>query len=138
MGLQEKLASAGKKQGRNIDWMNYPNKLNQLYFRMEVDTECAKFCVDIQYRNEGVREVFFEQFEEFKLKLTQNMPHELTWLKSFEHSNKKTIARIYSQVDSVSVYDEKTWLVAHQFLEENFMAFDQFWQEFGEVFRNLQ
>lgn len=136
--LNEKLTIAGKKKGRNIDWMNYPNKINHLYFRMEADTELARFCIDIQFLDPGVREVFFEQFEEFKVMLTENMPHDLKWLKSFEHPNKKTIARIHSEVKEISIYDEKTWPVAHQFLLDDFLAFDDFWQDFGEVFRNLK
>lgn len=136
--LSTKLTIAGKGKGRNIDWMNYPNKVNQLYFRMEATTEIVRFCIDMQFGIEGVREVYFEQFEEFKEKLTANMPHKLTWLKSFDHPNKKTISRIYSELDGVSVYDEKTWQNAHQFLLDDFIAIDTFWQEFGEVFKNLK
>ncbi|MFK8038275.1 MAG: DUF4268 domain-containing protein [Crocinitomicaceae bacterium] len=136
--LNDKLTISGKMNGRNIDWMNYPNKINHLYFRMESTIEYAKFCVDIQFLDAGVREVFFEQFEEFKMVLSKKMPHELVWLKSFEHSNGKTISRIYSEINNVSVYNEGDWPKTHQFLVDNFIAFDGFWQEFGEVFRNLK
>jgi hypothetical protein len=136
--LNEKLSIAGKMKGRNLDWMNYPNKINHLYFRMEANTEFVRFCIDIQFLDAGVREVFFEQFEEFKVMLAGNMPHELIWLKSYDHPNEKTVARIYSELKGVSIYDEKTWPLAHQFLLDDFLAFDEFWQDFGEVFRNLK
>lgn len=136
--LNEKLTIAGKMKGRNIDWMNYPNKINHLYFRMEATTELVRFCVDVQFLDPGVREVFFEQFEEFKVMLTENMPHELQWLKSYEHPNGKTIARLYTELTNVSIYEESTWGKSQQFLLDDFIAFDEFWQDFGEVFRNLK
>ena len=136
--LREKLTIAGKMKGRNIDWMNYPNKINHLYFRMEANPELVRFCIDIQFLDKGVREVFFEQFEEFKVLLTENMPNDLFWLKSYDHPNKRTIARIYSELKGVNIYDQNTWPSAHQFLQENFLTFDEFWQDFGEVFRNLK
>ena len=136
--LAERLKVAGKMKGRNIDWMNYPNKINHLYFRMEANLEVVRFCVDIQFLDAGLREVYFEQFEEFKVMLTEQMPHPLTWLKSFEHPNSKTIARIYCELEGVNIYNEKDWSKSHQFLEDAFLAFDDFWQDFGEVFRNLK
>lgn len=136
--LNEKLTIAGKTNGRNIDWMNYPNKIRHLYFRMEATTELVRFCIDIQFLDAGVREVFFEQFEEFKVLLTESMPHELRWLKSFEHANGKVVGRIYSELNKVSIYNEKDWTKAHQFLLDDFKVFDEFWQDFGEVFRNLK
>ena len=60
--LAERLKVAGKMKGRNIDWMNYPNKINHLYFRMEANLEVVRFCVDIQFLDAGLREVYFEQF----------------------------------------------------------------------------
>ncbi len=136
--LNEKLSISGKMKGRNIDWMNYPNKINHLYFRMEATTELVRFCIDLQFLDAGVREVYFEQFEEFKILLSENMPYDLKWLKSYNHPNKKTIARIYAELNEVNIFDEKTWPSAHQFLQDNFLAFDEFWQDFGEIFRNLK
>ncbi len=136
--LKEKLTVSGKMKGRNLDWMNYPNKINHLYFRMESTETYAKFCVDIQFLDAGVREVFFEQFEEFKTVLGELMPYELFWLKSYEHSNGRTIARIYSELNDVNIYNVNDWKQSQQFLHDCFIAFDEFWADFGEVFRNLK
>jgi len=136
--LEEKLTTTGKMKGRNLDWMNYPNKINHLYFRMEANEELARFCIDIQFLDDGVREVFYEQFEEFKKRLTESMPYELFWLKNYEHSNGRVISRIYSELKDVDIYDEKQWKASQQFLHDAFITFDEFWEEFGEVFRSLK
>jgi len=136
--LKEKLDSTGKLEGRNIDWMNYPNKINHLYFRMEANTYSCKFCIDIQFLNAGVREVYFQQFEEFKTKLDQIMPQPFSWLSSYEHPNSKTIARLFVEHEKSSIYNEQDWPKSHQFLIDSFMAFDTFWREFGDMFRNLK
>ena len=138
MTLEEKLQELGKTDGRNIDWMNYPNKINHLYFRMEADIEVVRFCIDIQFEFKGVREIYFEQFEEFKDKLTAQMPNELIWLKEYDHWNGKNISRLFVELKDVNIFDEKSWEKSQMFLINNFLAFDIFWQEFGEVFRNLK
>ncbi len=138
MLLSEKLDKSGKEDGRNVDWMNYPNKINNLYFRMEADTESVKFCIDIQFLFPGVREIYFQQFEEFQVKLKEIMPMEFIWLKEYDHWNGKTISRLYVELKDVSIFSEDTWSKSHTFLADNFLAFDEFWQEFGDVFVSLK
>lgn len=137
VSMAERLDLKGKTKGRNIDWLDYPNKINHIYFRMESNTEFVKFCIDIQFLDKGLRDLYFEQFEELKDKLTSIMPTELVWLKSFDHPNTRNIARISTVLDGVNIYNEKDWTNSQQFLEDAFIAFDQFWCEFSDVFKAL-
>lgn len=135
--LNETLTYKGKKIGRNLDWMNYPTKIKGLYFRMEFNDKEARLCIDLQFTNDGVREVFFEQFEEFKKAFHQKI-NKSFWEKNYEHSNGKTISRIYFKIDNVDIEDKNTWETAKDFLSESFLKLDAFWQEFNEVFYALK
>jgi hypothetical protein len=136
--LTQSLKEKGKAKGRNIDWLHYPVKIKDLYFRMEVDRDSARLCIDLQFINEGVREVFFEQFQEFELKLSNVFKSNLTFIRDYQHPNGKIISRIYTELPGFDYYNKQTWEKIQNFLIENFLSLDEFWVEFGEVFHNLK
>lgn len=137
-GVNTQLSAKGKSLGRNIDWMNYPTNIKRLFFRMEVNHQSAKLCIDLQFIDEGVREVFFEQFEEFQNILNNTITTQVHFVKDFPHANGKTISRIYIENSGGNIFNPKTWPEMTDFLVTHFIELDEFWQEFGEVFYNLK
>lgn len=135
--LEDKLSAKGKAKGRNIMWMNYPTKIRDLYFRIEIDKTSAKLCIDLQFLDNGVREVFYEQFQEFELKLNQAFENGVHFVKDYQHSNGKIISRIYTELPNVNFYDKKDWDKMQPFIIDNFLNLDDFWLEFSDVFHNL-
>ena len=77
--------------------MNYNTGVRNLYFRIEADDLGAKLCIDMQQRDNGTREVLWEQFNEFKDKLDHLFNNQLIWQKSHSHTNGLVISRIYHQ-----------------------------------------
>jgi hypothetical protein len=136
--LENKLTEKGKAKGRNIVWMSYPTKVKDLYFRTEISNGSAKLCIDMQFLDDGVREVFFEQFQEFELKLNQAFKSSAIYVKDYEHSNGKIISRIYTEIQNVHLLNKNDWDKMQDFLIYNFLKLDDFWLEFSEVFHNLK
>lgn len=135
--LGSKLNRKKNPYGTKVPWMNYRTRINGLYFRMEADEHGARLCIDLQFKDEGVREVFFEQFEEFKSMLDSKLEN-LQWQNEFEHTNGLTISRISAELHDHNLKNKDHWPEMHQFLVRNFVALDAFWVEFSEVFENLK
>jgi len=120
-----------------VRWVNYNTKVKDIYFRLEVDKKKATFSFDLQHRDEGLRELFYEQFEELKGVITDSFPSELTWDPDYE-TNYGISSKIHTELTGVSVFNKNDWATIFPFLEKNIVAAHDFWEDFGEIFKNLE
>ena len=136
--LENEMEKIRNPHGTKVSWMNYNTGFNDLYFRMEADEVGVRLCIDIQFADPGIREVFYEQFQEFQSMFEGLFKEHLKWYPEFEHSNGRTISRLAIEKDKVSIFNRRDWDKMHLFLKLNFKKLDEFWCEFGEVFRGLK
>jgi hypothetical protein len=118
--------------------MNFNTNIKPLYFRMEADEVGARLCIDLQFPDDGIRALFYEQFTEFETKLNQVFDGNTVWQPQFLHSNGKTISRISIELKEVSIRNRSDWDNIYAFLRDNFVKLEHFWAEFGEVFIHLK
>ena len=126
-----------EEYGNKMRWVNYRTGVNSVKFRIEVDNKTAKVCIDITNEDEGVRQLFFEQFEEFK-KLLSNSMDELIWVKDQYIQSGFAISRIYAETDEFSMSNEAQWGELYQFIEKNIVALHEFWDMSQDVFKDLE
>lgn len=136
--LAEKLELEKGVHGNKVNWTSFNTEVKHLYFRMEADEHVARLCIDLQFPNDGVREVFYEQFTEFKNKLDETFDVPLIWIPTHAHWNGKTISRICVEEVNVNILTKEDWDKMQAFLISNFVKLESFWAEFGEVFKNLK
>lgn len=136
--LEDQMMRLKNPHGSKVNWMSYNTRINHLYFRMEADESAVRLCIDLQFPDAGVREVYWDQFEEFKDMLHDRFKGKLIWLKEFEHENGKTISRIFLEKNEVNINNLKDWDKMHLFLKLSFVKLDQFWDEFSDVFLQLK
>lgn len=137
-GLNEILELEKGFHANKVNWMNFNTNIKPLYFRMEADEVGARLCMDIQFPDDGIRAIFYEQFTEFEAILNERFGGNTKWQPSFQHSNGKTISRISVEHEGVSMRDKNDWPKMYEFLRENFVKLEHFWAEFGEVFIQLK
>ena len=126
-----------KVYGAKIRWVNYNTKVKDIYFRLDVTKSLAYFSFDLQHKDEGLRELFYEQFIELRGVINSSFEYELTWKPVFE-SEFGSVARIYTELEGVSIFNKNDWGIIFSFLEKNIVAAHDFWEEFGEIFKNLE
>lgn len=129
-----------KKHRMNYDsrirWVNYRTGVNGIKFRLDTDNKNAFVCIDIVQKDAGVREIFFEQFQEFSAILNSTIPN-LVWLKSYYLNNGEEISRIYTCLENTSMNNEENWGVIFKFFEKNLVALHEFWELSQDVFKEL-
>ncbi|UKN02397.1 DUF4268 domain-containing protein [Paracrocinitomix mangrovi] len=135
--LSDQMEKMKNPFGSKVNWMNYNTGFNHLYFRMEADEEGCRLCIDIQFPDPGVREVFYEQFQEFS-NILEGKFKDLKWYPTFEHWNGKEISRIAIEKNDCNLNRREDWDKMHLFLKLNFAKLDAFWCEFDEVFKGLK
>ena len=122
---------------RRVNWLQYPTHLKHTYLRLVFDQEEAAVCYDIQFKDEEIRALFWDQLIELKTLIDHNMGVSTLWIQNFETNEGSTISRLKWQDRSLCLHQKKDWKKAHVFFKERLLEFDGFYQEYKEILINL-
>lgn len=123
--------------GRQMNWINYPTDVKDVYVRMEVDNTGARLCFDIQPKDEGIRSIIWEQMTELKKVMNERMGIEAEWIEKSHYWNERLISRIKWEDDTLDFYNEDDQPKIIAFLKDKLTRFDIFYQEFKDIIINL-
>jgi len=125
-------------EGLNINWLNYKTGLKYVYFRLDADKRNASAGIEITHPDEGIQELFFEQFEELKSLLHNYLNEEWEWILHTSDENGKTICRIYKELTNVNVFNKEDWPKLISFFKPRIIALDEFWCDAKYSFDSLK
>lgn len=123
--------------GEKIRWVNYRTGVSAIRFKIEAHKNTSTVAIDIVNKDEGVREVFYEQFEEFKTILNNSLT-DLQWHKSYRVDSGVYIAKIFTQLEGPSINNESDWGKIYRFYEKNLIGLHEFWEISQDVFKDLE
>ncbi|MCB9234438.1 MAG: DUF4268 domain-containing protein [Bacteroidia bacterium] len=124
-------------RGDKIKWLNYKTGVKDIYFRLDADTRRARVSIELHHRDPGVRNLFWEQFQELDGLLHSQTQAEWTWEDLFVTETGQEIARIYVETEGVNVYDQESWGSAFAFFEQYLIPLDELWSDVWEIFLDL-
>jgi hypothetical protein len=116
-------------EGMKINWVNYRTGVKGVFFRMETLPDRGIISISIEQPDPGIRELFFQQFEELKEMLHTTLEEEWTW-------NKDT-SIIYRELPNASVLNKDHWPDLISFFKPRIIALDAFWENGRYAFEGL-
>ena len=123
--------------GKRIRWTNYKTGIRNMYVRMETTGKGASFALDLQHRDEGLRQLFWEQLTELKALMQDAMGDDLVWHEAYHKMDGTVISRVEKTLETGSIYDKSTWPELLGFLKAQLIAFDAFWADVYDIFEQL-
>lgn len=123
--------------GRRINWLNYPTEARELYLRLHADGRSCSVNFDIQSKDDGVRELVWEQMGELKAVLLAEIKDEGEWIEHYVMPDNRTISRIKWERTDLNYFNEEDIPGIHDFLKEKIIAFDRFYQEYKDILLHL-
>lgn len=123
--------------GRRINWINYPTDVAFIYVRLVADSKHAAVQFDIQPKDNGIRELIWEQMNELKVVLESEMNYPTDWQEQVYLPDGKVISRISWQLTDVNYFKQDDEETIFAFLKERLVEFDRFYQEFKDILINL-
>ena len=123
--------------GRQVNWINYPTSVNDVYVRMEVDAKGVRLCLDVQPKENGIRSIIWEQMTELKAIMQAEMGIEAIFDEESHFWNERLISRIKWEDNSLNYYNEEDVPKIIEFLKDKLMRFDKFYQEYKDILINL-
>ena len=126
-----------EKYGR-VRWVNYRTNSKNLYFRLNITEEKAFFAIELQHKDDGIRELFYAQFLELKTVLNDHIGEELKWEEVTFNQFNQPVSSIGSELPNVSIYNKEDWQKTFQFFEKRMVGLHEFWTEFQDIFKQLE
>ncbi|GAA4136973.1 hypothetical protein GCM10022216_12610 [Sphingobacterium kyonggiense] len=94
---------------------------------MEASNKVAQIAIEIANPDEGIRALIFEQFQQYKMLLEEELGEEWIWDLDFYDEYGKAKARIFTEIRGVSVFKQEDWPDLISFFKPRIMALDSFW-----------
>ena len=129
-----KIRSSNRKK---MNWINYPTDVKNTYLRVVTESNSVSLCFDIQFKDQGVQSIVWEQLTELRKVLESEMEHPTQWEENKITSEGLNIGRISWILSGVNFYDKGQWDVIIEFLKQRMVEFDRFYQEFKEILITL-
>lgn len=125
-------------EGEKINWINYKTGEKGISFRMQAGNKKAIISIDITQGDEGIRQLYFEQFLQLKNIFANSVKEEWVWLPNMQDENNRTISRIYKELSQVSIYNKSDWPAIISFFKPRIIALDEFWNTVKYSFEALR
>jgi hypothetical protein len=124
-------------EGEKINWINYKTGVKGIGFSMHADNKAAEIGIDITHKDTGIQELYFEQFRQFQKLLEDELQEKWKWQLHVPDANSRTISRIYTQKNSVSIFQKEHWPELISFFKPRIIAMDRFWNQVKYGFEDL-
>jgi hypothetical protein len=123
--------------GRRMNWANYPTDVKDLYVRLHADAAMAMLTFDIQPKDSGIRAILWEQMNELKKVMEENMTIKPLWVEHLNMPDGRVISRIQWKKENVNFLNPADHKVMFEFFMAVLLPFDEFYQEFKDILINL-
>lgn len=117
-------------EGTKVNWINYRTGLKEVNFKIDAIKKEVSIAIEIHHADDGIRELFFEQFLELRTYLHTILEEEWIWDQhyTFPETGKK-IGRIYLVKQGYSIFNQTHWPEIIQFLKPRIIKLDEFWSD---------
>jgi hypothetical protein len=119
-------------------WVLYDTKIKDFSFKFYVDNKKAQVLIDIEHRNNDIRNAYFEKLEALKNILAEEFISDLVFEQNHVLENGKTISRIWVEKLGVSVSNRNYWDEIFDFYNEKMNALELFYSEYDEFIKDIE
>lgn len=137
INLGQYMKPVPSASGSTVHWVNYKTGVKNIFFKMDVTNKQASIAIQLTHPDSDIRHLIFDQFEEFKLMLTNTIGEEWDWERDFIDEYGKTVSLIYIKLLHVSVFNQQHWPDLISFFKPRIIALDEFWDNVKPVFEDL-
>lgn len=123
--------------GEKVNWINYRTGIKNIHFKMDALFSEAIVSIEITHKDVAEQELYFNHFKTFKKALDEILGEKWAWQPDYVNESGNQLARIFTKLDDVNVYNESDWPKIISFLKERIILLDKFWCEYREIFEML-
>jgi hypothetical protein len=123
--------------GGKVNWINYKTGEKNIAFRMQADNHSAQIFIELSHKDTGIRELYFEQFLQFRKLMEEELGEKWTWIKEATDETGRKTSRITRKISPVNIYNKDDWASLITFFKPRLIALDAFWNQVKYGFESL-
>lgn len=124
-----------RRKGLPGNWILTQTGIRALNLKFHVDRNVAQVGIDLETRNMDKRIELYEKLESLRKLLEDSMGSPMNWELDYTRENGKSVSRIYLQKEEVDIYQRDTWPVAHQFMYDNMLKLESFFNAYRDYLK---
>ncbi|RYZ52069.1 MAG: DUF4268 domain-containing protein [Sphingobacteriales bacterium] len=128
------MAPVLSEAGEKINWINYKTGVPHVRFRMDADTRSAEISLSFTHPDAGIRALYFDQMKELKTMFHSIAGTDWHWTEGADGGRS---SKVYSRLESVSVFRQEDWPLIISFLKPRLISLDAFWSQAKYPFEAL-
>lgn len=122
--------------GKRINWLNYKTNIDSIYLRLETDKNLVRVCFDIQHKDAEIRSIIWEQMNELKKVLTDEMGSG-NWNDKAFNATLPEFCRISWELNDVHYLNSDDKEKIFLFFEDKLISFDRFYDTYQDILIHL-
>lgn len=123
--------------GPKQKWVNYDTGVKGIFFRLEAESKFARVSITLEQSDPGIRDLFFDQWEELRRYLESESDAQWTWERHHTLESGREISRIYRELRGKTIFEQQDWAAIFEFLEACILPLDSVWSDCNEAFKDL-
>ena len=123
--------------GRKMNWLQYKTDIKHIFLRLETNKSTVRVCFDIQFKDQAIREIVWEQMGELKKVLTDEMGEEGIWEEHYWNETISDFSRIYWEKTDLNYLNTEKRKIIFDFFEDKLIRFDKFYDTYKDILINL-
>ena len=131
------MAPLSSAEGIKVNWVNYKTGISTITFKMDADNNTATISILLSHSDEGIQQLYFEQFLQLRRILEGTLQEEWTWQKPAMNEYGKPASRIYKQLADVNIHKKEDWPALISFFKQRLVLMDEFWSTAKYAFESL-
>ena len=135
--FKEYMKKTRSSNGRRINWITYPTDVQVIYVRLEAGSKGCALHFDIQHKDDGVRQIIWEQMGELRVVMQSEMNYQSSWEENYTLPNGQTISRISWINSDLNYFKEDDIPKMYEQLKKWIVSFDRFYQEYKDILITL-
>ncbi len=136
--LGQYMAPVLSAEGEKVSWLNYKTGEKGIQFKMQANNKRAWVGIELNHADEGIQQLYFEQFEQLKNLLHSSLGEEWNWVLHTGDEWGKRVSRIYTEIEGVSIFKKEDWPALISFFKPRIIALDEFWSSARYAFEALR
>jgi hypothetical protein len=135
--FQKEMRNVRSSDGKRINWIKYPLGVKDMYLRMETTGKFTSFALELQPKDDDIREIIWEQMTELRVVLESAMGSPGIWSEFDRVFAGRNVSRVYWERTDLNFFNDDDLPEIKAYLKEKLIAFDSFYQEFKDILINL-
>ncbi len=117
-------------------WILYDTQIKDFSFKFNADNKKAEVSLDIEMKDELFRNAYYEKVESLENMLQEEVGSVFKD-EFYTLENGKVIARFWTELTVVSIYNKNTWRDIFQFFIEKMEGFERIFLEYEDYIKDI-